>query len=96
MAYARLLIAGDRHIRTRSISQLRRITGVTTLPYGVEIDRDGKEVWSRDGFTSVVDAQRLPDGGTLTAEIDGTCIKLNSDGDEISRTEHGSASRVLE
>jgi hypothetical protein len=59
-----------------------------------EIDRDGGEVWSRGGFEVLVDAQRLPDGRTLLLEQDGTRIELDADGNEQSRTEGGSGSRL--
>jgi hypothetical protein len=59
-----------------------------------EIDRDGGEVWSRGGFEVLVDAQRLPDGRTLLLEQDGTRIELDADGNEQSRTEVGSGSRL--
>jgi hypothetical protein len=59
-----------------------------------EIDHAGNEVWSRAGFAVLVDAQRLPDGRTLLLEQNGTRIELDADGNEVSRTDGTSASRL--
>jgi hypothetical protein len=60
-----------------------------------EIDQAGNEVWSREGFAVLVDAQRLPDGRTLLLEQNGTRIELDADGNEVSRTDGVSSSRLL-
>ena len=60
-----------------------------------EIDQAGNEVWVREGFTVLVDAQRLPDGRTLLLEQNGTRIELDADGNEVSRTDGVSASRLF-
>ena len=60
-----------------------------------EIDQAGNEVWGKDGFAVLVDAQRLPDGRTLLLEQNGTRIELDADGNEVSRTDGVSSSRLL-
>jgi hypothetical protein len=60
-----------------------------------EIDQAGNEVWSREGFAVLVDAQRLRDGRTLLLEQKGTRIELDADGNEVSRTDGVSSSRLL-
>jgi hypothetical protein len=60
-----------------------------------EIDQAGNEVWSREGFAVLVDAQRLPDGRTLLLEQNGTRIELDADGNELSRIGGVSSSRLL-
>jgi glucose/arabinose dehydrogenase len=60
-----------------------------------EIDPAGNEVWVRKGFEVLVDAQRLPDGRTLLLEQNGTRIELDADGNEVSRTDGVSSSRLL-
>jgi hypothetical protein len=59
-----------------------------------EIDHAGNEVWARAGFAVLLDAQRLPDGRTLLLEQKGTRIELDADGNEVSRTDGTSASRL--
>ena len=60
-----------------------------------EIDQAGNEVWVKDGFAVLVDAQRLPNGHTLLLEQNGTRIELDADGNEVSRTDGVSSSRLL-
>ena len=60
-----------------------------------EIDQAGNDVWSRAGFAVLVDAQRLPNGRTLLLEQNGTRIELDADGNEVSRTDGVSSSRLL-
>ena len=59
-----------------------------------EIDQAGNEVWSREGFAVLVDAQRIPNGHTLMLEQSGTRIELDADGNEVSRTDGVSSSRL--
>ena len=60
-----------------------------------EIDKAGNEVWVKEGFAVLVDAQRLPNGRTLLLEQNGTRIELDADGNEVSRTDGVSSSRLL-